>query len=143
MSNASKIAEAAANFACGIYKNMPDALVPNPAADVLHSIWDGLCGDPPKSPADLPPPPTKQFDGGQCCDIEYKVVVKFVFKDGRPDQISTLFASYQGTILGLQYQYVTSGSDRLIIVVLSWKKCDGRVLTETIANDGKEQSFTC
>lgn len=97
MSNASEIASAAADFACGIYKNFPGALVPNPAADVLYSIWDNLCGEPPRDPANLPPPPASAFQGGQCCDAVYRVTTTLYDVQGRPYTTST---NGLGTVLG-------------------------------------------
>jgi hypothetical protein len=70
MSDLSKIAEAGKEFACGLYKLQPGALIPTPFSDALHLVWDSFCGDPPRDPANLPPPPASPFQGGQC-DFEY------------------------------------------------------------------------
>lgn len=63
----------ARNFACGLYKNQPGALIPNAANDVLRFAWDNLC-DYPGSPG-LPPPPSVPFQGGQCNCVLYSVSV--------------------------------------------------------------------
>lgn len=59
-----EVVNGARNFACGIYKNQPGALIPNLPADVLRMAWDKLC-DYPDSPG-LPSPPAPPFQGGQC-----------------------------------------------------------------------------
>lgn len=142
MSNFSKLAEGAANFACGIYKNMPGALIPTPASELLTMVWDNLCGEPPRSPANLPPPPGKPFDGGQCCDIDYKIVFRTSYPDGRPPSENTSFNIYQGTILGLQLRQFGDGAATRIYTILKWKKCDGRVLEETIGQDNFPRTFS-
>lgn len=73
MSNFTELADAAKSFACGIYREMPGALIPNPLSDMLNFIWDDFCGAPPQNPANLPPPATSPFDGGQCCGSYYDV----------------------------------------------------------------------
>lgn len=67
------IANKAANFACGIYKNYPDwAKGSGSAADMLDGLWSGLCdGRPPGLPNASPP-----FTGGQCL-VSYNVHIEY------------------------------------------------------------------
>lgn len=73
MSVFDNLVDAARDFACGLYKNQPGALIPNPGEAVLRFAWDKLC-DYPDSPG-LPPPPASPFTGGQCDAIPYVVRV--------------------------------------------------------------------
>jgi hypothetical protein len=73
MSNFSKIADAAKDFACGIYRTVPRNIIPV-ISDIQQFYWDGFCGDPPRDPLNLPPPPSKPFSGGQCSCIKYRVI---------------------------------------------------------------------
>lgn len=96
------IQDAARGFACGIYQNIPGAIIPNPIADALHLFWDGLCA-PPGSPG-LPAPPVSPFNGGQCVGVVYRVKVRKIDLatgniTGEP---STLIA---GAIVGIKSQY--------------------------------------
>lgn len=75
------IASAAKTFACGIYKNQPGALIPNPISDALHMVWDNFCAPPPGQPSNLPPPPAPPFTGGQC-KFAYTVQVQAINKQG-------------------------------------------------------------
>lgn len=63
MGSIDRVVDAAKAFACGLYRNYPGALIPNPIDDVLRLGWDDLCGDDPEG---LPPPPVPPFVGGQC-----------------------------------------------------------------------------
>lgn len=70
-----KFVDKAKEFACGIYQQVPGALVPNPSDAGYKQIWDKLCYTPPPAPPGLPPPPKPDFPGGQCkffYFIEYK-----------------------------------------------------------------------
>lgn len=66
-----ELVDNARNFACGLYKEQPGALIPNPGEALLRLAWDNLC-DYPESPG-LPPPPTSPFMGGQCDCVSYLV----------------------------------------------------------------------
>lgn len=70
-----QITDSARNFACALHKSKPGALIPNPIDDGLEMAWDKLCGDPPRDPANLPPPPSIPFKGGQCAGVLYSVTV--------------------------------------------------------------------
>lgn len=70
-----KFVDSAKDYACGIYKQFPGALVPNPSDAGYKQIWDKLCYTPPPSDPNLPPPPTEPFPGGQCMCILYKFPV--------------------------------------------------------------------
>lgn len=65
-----KAADAAADFACGLYKNYPGAVVGNAADSAIRGLWDGLCAN--RSPG-LPAPPSSPASGGQCKCIDYLV----------------------------------------------------------------------
>lgn len=72
----------ARTFACGIYKNVPGALVPNVSDAGYKKIWDRLCYNPP--PAEdpgLPDPPAPPFSGGQC---EYLYYINYINSSGSP-----------------------------------------------------------
>lgn len=64
------LVDKARSFACGLYKQVPGALIPNAGEDGLRFVWDSIC-NPPDNPQDpplpgLPPPPGLPFTGGQC-----------------------------------------------------------------------------
>ena len=141
--NYQQFVDRAHEWACGIYKTFPGALVPKVGDAGYKSIWDDLCFEPPPSSLPgLPPPPASAFQGGQCCNLEYKVVVRFDFFDERPDQVSTLPSSYQGQILGIEVRLQPQGDGTSVYThFLKWKKCDGRILQEVVANDGRVQTF--
>ena len=71
MGVAKSLVDGAREFACTIYKNMPGALIPNPASDALHMLWDEMCKPP--APPGLPPAPIIPFSGGRCCATYYMV----------------------------------------------------------------------
>lgn len=58
-------ANAGANFACTLYHDYPGAIIPSVGNSYLRGFWDTLCKD---RPPGLPPPPSRDFDGGQCSD---------------------------------------------------------------------------
>lgn len=60
---AKNMANEAANFACGLYKDFPGSIIKNPADSFLRGFWDTLCD---KRPPGLPTPPSPDFQGGQC-----------------------------------------------------------------------------
>lgn len=72
-----QIIDGARDFACGLYRLQPGALIPNPVEAGLRFAWDKLCGEPPKSPNDLPLPPASPFQGGQCACVLYRMNVRF------------------------------------------------------------------
>lgn len=73
MGNFENIVDGGRDFVCGLYKQQPRALIPNLGETALRFAWDKLCGEPPKSPSDLPAPPTSPFTGGQCDAVPYLV----------------------------------------------------------------------
>ena len=68
-------ADSAANFACGLYRDYPGAILPanllnvqNPVSNFSRGIWDRLC-----SPRNsVPPPPVAPITGGQCKCTSYR-----------------------------------------------------------------------
>ena len=78
-----QVAEKARQFACQLYKNVPDALIPNAGNDALRFVWDNLC-DPPSNPQDPPlpghpPPPAAPINGGQCVCAVYRIRVTYTY----------------------------------------------------------------
>lgn len=141
MSNFSKIAEGAKDFACGLYRTVPRNVIPV-ISDIQQFYWDGFCGDPPRDPANLPPPPARPFSGGQCCGTSYNVVYKFTYTDGRPDEIVTDPLVYQGTILGLQTrEFLLENGATRVEVYLRFRKCDGRTLEQLQVADNKPRTI--
>jgi hypothetical protein len=65
----------AKEFACGIYKNIPGALVPKTTDAGYKLIWDDLCAGEAPLPG-LPPPPVSPFEGGQCACSLYQIHVE-------------------------------------------------------------------
>lgn len=78
---AKNMANEAANFACGLYKDFPGAIIKNPADSFLRGFWDTLCD---RRPPGLPTPPSLEFEGGQCQCVPYGVRFRFPggFEDG-------------------------------------------------------------
>lgn len=87
MGDFENVVNAARDFACGLYKNRPGEIIPNPIDDGLFAVWDKLCGEPPKTPSDLPPPPATPFTGGQCCDAAYRVYYTRTIDGGAPQNL--------------------------------------------------------
>ena len=79
MSTFDRVVQAGKSFACSLYRNQPGALIPNPISDVLHLVWDNLCGD---DPDGLPPPPASPFQGGQCQCRSYRITHVIDWNDG-------------------------------------------------------------
>lgn len=78
-----QVMEKARSFACGLYKNVPGALIPNVGEDALRFLWDSIC-DPTENvqtPAlpGLPSKPEPLVQGGQCKKILYNIDCRFVF----------------------------------------------------------------
>jgi hypothetical protein len=78
MSAFDNLVNAARDFACGLYKQQPAALIPNIGDSVLRFAWDKLC-DYPNNPG-LPPPPASPFNGGQCVCVGYRVNFTYFFE---------------------------------------------------------------
>lgn len=97
MSTFDRLVDAGKSFACSLYSRQPGALIPNPASDVLHLVWDNLCdpGDDPTKPP-LPPPPSVPFTGGQCVCVLYEVRS---FINGNFSSIDALFGPIGGARL--------------------------------------------
>lgn len=130
-------------FACGIYKQVPGALVPKYGDPGYKLIWDDLCyEDPPSNLPGLPPPALPPFEGGQCCDVDYKVVVRIRYVDGRPPTEVTFNPVYQGKILGILNEELPqpNGTTR-VLVKLRWQKCDGRIFEEIRGQDNLPRTF--
>lgn len=94
MSSFDSLVNAARDFACGLYKEQPGALIPNIGETVLRFAWDKLC-DYPENPG-LPPPPASPFNGGQCENIKYRVIADIVTPDNRARTDSTVFGPVGG-----------------------------------------------
>lgn len=82
------------------------------------------------------------FTGGQCCDIDYKVVVRSVGNASEQNFVVELPGTYQGTILGILERQVTDDAGGVgLETLLRWRKCDGRILTERLGLDNIPQTF--
>lgn len=98
-----KAADSAANFACGLYRDFPGALinpVPIPLRDVGAGFMDSLCG---ARPQGLPLSPTPNFVGGQC-ETTYTVNYRQVrpSNTGGAPQIVNSTSTITGKISGIQ-----------------------------------------
>lgn len=122
----------AKNFACGVYKEVPGALVPNPSDAGYKQIWDNLCFEPPPSSLPgLPPKPTSPFMGGQCCDGYYYVNYTN-FYTGIPDDGKRTSRELFGRILGMK---MIQFPDRRTFVI-EYERCDGTKLYEDAVTGG-------
>lgn len=131
MSNFQKIADSAKNFACELYRAQPGALIPTPFSDLLHQVWDGFCGDPPRDPANLPPPATSPFQGGQCCDSYYDVygVVNY-FNVPNPGQERQFGEYLLGKIDGIVSNISPDGASRQF--QLKYTRCNGSSIYKNV-----------
>lgn len=122
----------ARNFACGIYKNFPGALVPKPTDAGYKHIWDDLCYEPP--PSDLPGlplPPVPPFSGGQCCNLAYKVVTTSTNDGGVTYFDYELPGVYFGKILGIVQKKQSDNAGGVSVSFdLQWEDCAGNVSSE-------------
>lgn len=64
---AAQVADAGANFVCGLARAYPGAVIGNAASSALQGFWDGLC----KNRGGSPPPPNRPTQGGQCVGVDY------------------------------------------------------------------------
>ena len=126
MSNFDKIVQSGKDFACGLYRAQPGALIPTPFSDLLHQIWDGFCGDPPRDPSNLPPPATEPFQGGQCCNSYYTTygIVNYT-GDLNPSE-RTFISDSPGTVTGVFDELTTDGSARVYFLIRTL--CNGTQL---------------
>ena len=90
-----KAADAAANFACSLYKTYPGAIVGNPVNAAQRGLYDSLCKD---RPSGLPTPPQSQFTGGQCACVGYNITYNQVTSGG----VTQFTAFLVGKIRGLE-----------------------------------------
>jgi hypothetical protein len=101
------VANKAADFACGIYRDFPGAIIPNPAEAYIRGLWDSLCGD--RTPG-LPQPPAPPFQGGQCPCSAYHVRYYYNgYNTGR--QNSYFEYDFWGPIGGIRVVENQFGSD--------------------------------
>ena len=65
-----KVADSVRIFACGLWQNFPDQITKNSSlgASFARGFMNSACAD-----QTLPPPPSIEFDGGQCPGESYKV----------------------------------------------------------------------
>lgn len=102
----------ARSTACTLYRDLPGALIPNPASNFLQGMWDSICYD---DPAGLPPPPSPPFSGGQC-RAEYVVDTSVVGQaydcDGTPGlrEENVYRKKVWGPIRGTQIEYDSPGN---------------------------------
>lgn len=81
------------------------------------------------------------FTGGQCCNVDYKVVVKIRYTDGRPIQELTLANVFRGTILGLVLITLPQANGTVRInTVLRWRNCAGIVSEEAQVSDNSPRT---
>lgn len=98
-----KAADGAANFACGLYKDFPGALinpVPIPFRDIGSGFMDSLCG---KRPAGLPLPFKPPFSGGQC-QTTYDVGIRQTTPSttGGQPVVNNTTSRITGQVIGVQ-----------------------------------------
>lgn len=113
-----RFVDEAKKFACGIYKNVPGALVPKPTDAGYKAIWDDLCYEPPPSSLPgLPPPPQSQVPGGQC-DAPYRYVaeISYINTDFTPPKEIVTSSAVGGFTKILGYSFGDlNGQKRLFI----------------------------
>jgi len=121
---AGKIADAAADFACGLYKNYPGAVIGNPIDGALRGLYDSLCKN--RSPG-LPPAPTPQLNAGQCKCVFYDVSYTQVSSSGSQQTTGTVL----GPIKGVRRVYDATFPG-LYTVVLTASECANGEPTGTL-----------
>lgn len=107
------------NRACGLYRNIPETIVPNPASKFLRKHWNEFCDD---TPDFDPPSPEIPFQGGQCpCEL-YDVTVTASWTTTDADggnesdlQTRTATKTFQGKIGEL---IVSEGNGNQVLVTL-------------------------
>lgn len=126
----------AKKYACGIYKNFPGALVPNPSDAGYKSIWDDLCYEaPPGILPGLPPKPVPPFLGGQCCDgyyyVDYTNFFPGISGDGKRTSRELL-----GKILGIRI----TQNPGFRVFEIEYQRCNGTKLYESALSSGDPQA---
>lgn len=98
-----KVADGAADFVCGLYRDYPGAIVDtsrSPAKEFGTGMMDSLCG---KRKPGLPPPPDPTFSGGQCECVSYSVVLRLTnYSTAGVPSTSTSTGTFPGKIRGMQ-----------------------------------------
>lgn len=121
-----KSADAAANFACSLYKNYPGSIIGNPADSALRGLYDSLCKD---RPSGLPSPPQSPFSGGQCSCKTYSVTVTWLAgSNGNASQQSATY-TVVGKVKGVEIR--DEGNTTRLGVYLLSSVCSGGTITGT------------
>lgn len=91
-----QVADQTRRALCGLWQNLPGALIPNPADSFRRGAISALCQDFPP-----PPPPVPQFSGGQCPCSVYRVnFFRVIAATGQRTDIRTqgFFGPIQGLV---------------------------------------------
>lgn len=99
-----RVANEAATFTCGLYRQYPWALTFGDWGNYKKGFWDQMCG---KRPGGLPPDPVAPFKGGQCPTV-YTPYLTFSYENlNATDRFN--FASLWGEIASIRATPVASG----------------------------------
>lgn len=125
----SKLADSAANAACGLYRDFPGAVIPasqiislNPSANMVRGVWDGLC----KPRNSVPPAPVPAVQGGQCKCTGYRWTARFRTNPGTTEQQGT--GTFTGRAEVINRPSTTSSDTQLRTELYSYP-CSGGVET--------------
>ncbi len=92
---AAGIANAAADFVCGLYADFPAAVVSDTSPNSFgRGLMDSVCDGRRK-----PPPPTPKPEGGQCSCVPYRVYYRFYSNDTAGERT---FSDITGAIMGFR-----------------------------------------
>lgn len=128
--------------ACELYSQFPrgfagDNPLANGANKVNSLVWDSLCGRLPEQ--ELPPPPSRQFTGGQCCDKSYRLEYSFTrvyvgYGGGGGGNVEGPFTQstflVPGSLVAVEER---ANKSQLWYVV---QKCDGTLYEQILFGDG-------
>lgn len=113
----SKVANAAADFACGLYRDFPAAVVSDTSPNSFgRGLMDSLCN----GRGALPPAPTPVPGEGQCKCTDYLISVTITPPDG---DASTFELAFRGRVLGV-VRLPEVDNNGLEPVVLRYLPCD-------------------
>ena len=121
---AAKIANAAADFACGLYKDFPGAIVGDSSSNIFgRGFMDSLCKD-----RNLPPAPTPNESAGKCVCEFYRVIWKQTLDDGSTQLVTD--EPVPGPISGAKTEGV-DGRPEDVQYYYEFGLCEGPELTGT------------
>lgn len=134
---AGKLASAARDFACDLYRQQPRWILDGQVYHPVVALWDTVCGTPPLPTPPLPPPPTVPFTGGQCVGVNYGVTIREYSLRTNPIRYEQ---TGQGEVTS-RFNPITAKNEMLKGPVEGLVLIPGSINTGTGQNPARNQNF--